>query len=33
VVTLTIFRGQKRMEVKVTLGDAKDQQGQLGQQT
>lgn len=33
VVTLTIFRGQRRMEVKVTLGDAKDQQGQLGQQT
>ncbi|GGA69999.1 serine protease [Edaphobacter acidisoli] len=32
VVTLTIFRGQRRMEVKVTLGDAKDQQGQLGQQ-
>jgi S1-C subfamily serine protease len=24
VVTLTIFRGQKRMNVKVTLGDAKD---------
>jgi len=33
VVTLTIFRGQRRMQVKVTLGDAKDQQGQLGQQT
>ena len=32
VVTLTIFRGQKRMNVKVTLGDAKDQQGQLGRQ-
>jgi S1-C subfamily serine protease len=32
VVTLTIFRGQKRMDVKVTLGDAKDQHGQLGQQ-
>jgi S1-C subfamily serine protease len=31
VVTLTIFRGQKRMEVKVTLSDAKDQQRQLGQ--
>lgn len=31
VVTLTIFRGQKRMEVKVTLGDAKNQQSQLGQ--
>jgi S1-C subfamily serine protease len=24
VVTVTIFRGQKRMDVKVTLGDAKD---------
>jgi S1-C subfamily serine protease len=33
VVTLTVFRGQKRMEIKVTLNDAKDQQGQLGQQT
>jgi S1-C subfamily serine protease len=32
VITLTIFRAQKRMDVKVTLGDAKDQQGQLGQQ-
>jgi S1-C subfamily serine protease len=32
VVTLTIFRGRKRMDVKVTLGDAKDQQGQLGRQ-
>ena len=30
VVTLTIFRGQKRMDVKVTLGDAKDQQSQRG---
>ncbi|MEO6788495.1 MAG: PDZ domain-containing protein, partial [Chthoniobacteraceae bacterium] len=33
VVTLTIFRGQKRMDIKVTLSDAKDQQGQLGEQT
>ncbi len=32
VVTLTIFRGQKRMDVKVTLSDAKDQQSQQGQQ-
>jgi len=31
VVTLTIFRGQKRMDVKVTLGDAKNQQSQVGQ--
>lgn len=31
VVTLTIFRGQKRMDVKVTLGDAKNQQAQVGQ--
>jgi S1-C subfamily serine protease len=30
-VTLTIFRGRKRMDVKVTLGDAKD--AGLGQQT
>lgn len=33
VVTLTVFRGQKRMDVKVTLSDAKDQQSQLGEQT
>lgn len=33
VVTLTIFRGQKRMDVKVTLSDAKDQQSQLGERT
>jgi S1-C subfamily serine protease len=33
VVTLTIFRSQKRMEVKVTLSDAKDQQTQQGEQT
>jgi S1-C subfamily serine protease len=33
VVTLTIFRGQKRMDVKVTLSDAKDQPGQVGQET
>ena len=32
VVTLTVFRGQKKMDIKVTLSDAKDQQGQLGQQ-
>jgi S1-C subfamily serine protease len=31
VVTLTIFRSQKRMDVKVTLGDAKNQQSQVGQ--
>jgi S1-C subfamily serine protease len=24
-VTVTVFRGRKRMEFKVTLGDAKDQ--------
>jgi len=30
-VTLTIFRGRKRMDVKVTLGDAKD--SAPGQQT
>jgi S1-C subfamily serine protease len=33
VVTLTVFRGKKRMDVKVTLNDAKDQQGQVGQET
>lgn len=33
VVTLTIFRGRKRMDVKVTLSDAKDQQSQLGERT
>ncbi|HZY61795.1 MAG TPA: trypsin-like peptidase domain-containing protein [Edaphobacter sp.] len=33
VVTLTIYRGQKRMNVKVTLSDARDQQGQLGERT
>jgi S1-C subfamily serine protease len=33
IVTLTIFRGQKRMDVKVTLSDAKDQQNQLGERT
>ena len=32
VITLTIFRGQRKMDIKVTLGDAKDQQNQLGQQ-
>jgi S1-C subfamily serine protease len=29
-VTLTVFRGRKRMDVKVTLSDATDQQGRLG---
>jgi S1-C subfamily serine protease len=33
VVTLTIFRGRKKMDVKVTLSDAKDEQGAVGQQT
>jgi S1-C subfamily serine protease len=32
-VTVTIFRGRRRMDVQVTLGDAKNQQGQLGQRT
>lgn len=32
-VTLTIYRGRKRMDVKVTLGDAKDQQQAHGSQT
>jgi S1-C subfamily serine protease len=31
-VTLTIYRGHKRMDVKVTLGDAKDQQQAHGSQ-
>ncbi len=31
-VTLTVFRGRKKLDVKVTLGDAKDQQS-MGQQT
>jgi hypothetical protein len=31
VVTIVVFRGKKRMEFKVTLGDAKDQP--VGQQT
>jgi hypothetical protein len=30
-VTVTVFRGRRRMDVKVTLGDAKD--AGLGQQT
>jgi S1-C subfamily serine protease len=30
-VTVTIYRGRKRMEVKVVLGDARDQQGRGGQ--
>lgn len=33
VVTVTIFRGRKKMDIKVTLGDAKDQQGRGGQST
>jgi S1-C subfamily serine protease len=33
VVTLTIFRGHKRMDVKVTLNDATRQQGTAGEQT
>ncbi|HEY2039666.1 MAG TPA: trypsin-like peptidase domain-containing protein [Edaphobacter sp.] len=32
-VTLTIYRGRKRMDVKVTLGDARDQQQQSGAQS
>jgi len=32
-VTITIFRGRKKMDMHVKLGDAKDQQGQLGQRT
>jgi S1-C subfamily serine protease len=30
-VTLTVFRGRRQMDVKVTLGDAKNSQGALGQ--
>jgi S1-C subfamily serine protease len=30
-VTLTVFRGRKRMDVKVTLNDATDPQGKVGQ--
>ncbi|QNI36800.1 S1C family serine protease [Edaphobacter albus] len=30
-VTITIYRGRKRMDVKVVLGDARDQQGRGGQ--
>lgn len=34
LVTLTIFRGRRRMDVKVKLGDARDQQNQFpGEQT
>jgi S1-C subfamily serine protease len=29
-VTVTVFRGRRRMDVPVKLGDARDQQGQLG---
>jgi S1-C subfamily serine protease len=32
-VTVTIFRGRRRMDVQVTLGDAKDQQGALSTRT
>jgi S1-C subfamily serine protease len=32
-VTVTIFRGRRRMDVKVTLGDARDLQGRGGQST
>jgi len=32
-VTLTVFRGRKRMDVKVKLNDATDQQGQAGRET
>jgi S1-C subfamily serine protease len=32
-VTLTVFRGRKRMDVKVKLNDATDQQGQVGRET
>ena len=32
-VTLTIFRGRRRMDVKVTLGDARELQGRGGQST
>ncbi len=32
-VTVTVFRGRKKMDVKVTLGDAKDQQQMRGGQT
>ena len=31
-VTITVFRGRKKMDFKVTLGDQKDTQGR-GQQT
>lgn len=30
-VTVTIYRGRKRMDIKVVLGDARDQQGRGGQ--
>jgi S1-C subfamily serine protease len=32
-VTLTIFRGRKRIDVAVKLNDATETQGQAGQQT
>jgi len=33
VVTLTVFRGRRRMDVKVKLSDSTDQQGQAGRET
>ena len=32
-VTVTVYRGRKRMDVKVTLGDARDQQDMRGAQS
>jgi hypothetical protein len=33
-VTVTVFRGRKKLDIKVTLGDAKDNvRGSAGQQT
>ena len=32
-VTLTVFRGRKRMDVKIKLNDATDTQGQVGRET
>ena len=32
-VTVTIFRGRKKMDVRVKLGDAKNQSSPLGQRT
>jgi S1-C subfamily serine protease len=33
LVTITVFRGRKRMDIKVTLGDARDQQDPRGAQS